>query len=72
VPDRLIRDAVRNGIAKINTDTDLRIGFTAGTREFLIKNPQVFDPRKITASARDLVTEIVAERIKVFGSAGRA
>jgi fructose-bisphosphate aldolase class II len=72
VPDRLIRDAVSNGIAKINTDTDLRIGFTAGIREFLIKNPQVFDPRKIAASARDLVTEIVAERINVFGSAGRA
>ena len=72
VPDVLIRDAVRQGIVKINTDTDLRIGFTAGIREYLIKNPQVFDPRKITAAARDLVVEIVVDRMKVFGTARRA
>ena len=72
VPDRLIRDAVKNGIAKINTDTDLRIGFTAGVREYLAKNPQVFDPRKITAAARDLIVDIVTERINVFGTVGRA
>lgn len=72
VPDRLIRDAVKNGIAKINTDTDLRIGFTAGMREYLTKNPQVFDPRKITAAARDLIVDIVTDRINVFGTSGRA
>jgi fructose-bisphosphate aldolase class II len=72
VPDHLIRDAVKNGIAKINTDTDLRIGFTAGIRGYLIKNPEVFDPRKITAAARALITEIVIDRINVFGSAGKA
>jgi fructose-bisphosphate aldolase class II len=68
VPDRLIRDAVRSGIAKINTDTDLRIGFTAGIREYLIKNPRVFDPRAITTAARDRIIEIVTDRIRVFGA----
>jgi fructose-bisphosphate aldolase class II len=72
VPDRLIRNAVKNGIAKINTDTDLRIGFTAGIREYLVKNPKVFDPRKITAAARDRIVEIVIDRIRVFGSDNRA
>jgi fructose-bisphosphate aldolase class II len=72
VPDRLIRNAVKNGIAKINTDTDLRIGFTAGMREYLVKNPKVFDPRKITAAARDRIVEIVIDRIRVFGADNRA
>ena len=72
VPDRLIEKAVGNGIAKINTDTDLRIGFTAGIREFLDSNPTEFDPRAIVGAARDRVTEVVLDRIRVFGSEGKA
>ena len=68
VPDRLIREAVRNGISKINTDTDLRIGFTAGIREYISLNRNDFDPRKILAQARSRITEVVMDRIKVFGS----
>ena len=72
VPDGLIHRAVKAGISKINTDTDLRITFTAGVREYLIKNPADFDPRKIVGWARDLIKVIVAERIRVFGGEGRA
>jgi fructose-bisphosphate aldolase class II len=71
VPDELIQQAVKNGIAKINTDTDLRIGFTAGIREYLKENPADFDPRKITGHARDLIVEIVKDRIQVFGTKDR-
>jgi len=72
VPDRLLHDAVANGITKINTDTDLRIGFTAGIREYLAKNPSVFDPRKILTSAHDRIVEVVMDRIKVFGTENKA
>jgi fructose-bisphosphate aldolase class II len=72
VPDNLLRQAIQNGIAKINTDTDLRIGFTAGLREYLVKNPSVFDPRAITAAARDCVALVIMDRIQVFGSDNRA
>lgn len=72
VPDLLLKQAVRNGISKINTDTDLRIGFTSGVRQYLGSNPDEFDPRKIIAAARDRVTEIVIDRIKVFGSKHQA
>lgn len=72
VPDTLIRQAVKNGIAKINTDTDLRIAFTAGVREYLHKNPADFDPRKILGSASFLINTVVAERNVVFGSKGKA
>jgi fructose-bisphosphate aldolase class II len=72
VPDRLLREAVKNGIAKINTDTDLRIGFTAGVREYLSMYPHDFDPRKIIAQARKRITEVVMDRISVFGSKNKA
>jgi fructose-bisphosphate aldolase class II len=72
VPDNLIKQAVKNGISKINTDTDLRIAFTAGVREFLIKNPEVFDPRKIIGFARDMMQQVVEDRIKIFGTKNEA
>jgi len=68
VPDELIRRAVKSGISKINTDTDLRIAFTAGIREYLENNSADFDPRKIVGLARTFISEVVKERTIVFGS----
>jgi len=67
-----VRKAVTEGIAKINTDTDLRLAFTAAVREVLQKDPKQFDPRKILGPARDEMRRIVEERMEVFGSAGQA
>jgi fructose-bisphosphate aldolase class II len=72
VPDEQVREAIRNGICKINTDTDLRLAFDAGVREFLATAPGNFDPRHILGRARELMQEVVEHRIKLFGSAGKA
>lgn len=71
VPDNLIKEAVKNGVTKINTDTDLRIAFTAGVRQYLAKNREDFDPRKITGYAREMMTRVIKDRIITFGSANR-
>ncbi len=67
-----VRKAVTEGIAKINTDTDLRLAFTARVREVLRDDPTQFDPRKILGPARDEMQRIVAARMEVFASAGKA
>lgn len=67
-----VRKAVTEGIAKINTDTDLRLTFTAVVREVLQNDPKQIDPRKILGPARDEMKRIVKERMDVFGSAGKA
>ncbi len=67
-----VRQAVTEGIAKINTDTDLRIAFTTSVREVLKNQAEEFDPRKILGPAREEMKRLVAERMRVFGSAGRA
>ena len=67
-----VRKAVTEGIAKINTDTDLRLAFTASLREILKDKPREFDPRKILGPARDEMKRIIKERMDVFGSAGKA
>lgn len=68
VPDNLLREAIQHGIAKINTDTDIRIAFTAGVREYLAKQPSAFDPRAIIDRGRTLIQKVVEDRIRVFGS----
>ncbi len=67
-----VRKAVSHGISKINTDTDLRLAFTTAVREVLQAKPKEFDPRKILGPARDEMRRVIAERMKLFGSAGQA
>ena len=67
-----VRQAVTEGIAKINTDTDLRLAFTTRVREVLGDRPAEFDPRKILGPARDEMRALVRERLELFGSVGRA
>lgn len=72
VPDSQIKQAVKYGINKINTDTDLRMAFTAALRKTLKDNPAEFDPRKILGPSKELMKKIIKQRIKVFGSVNKA
>ena len=72
VPDSQIALAVKNGINKINTDTDLRLAFDAGVRKFLTERPEEFDPRHILAGARALIQQVVEHRMELFKSKGKA
>lgn len=72
VPYKALEKAISLGICKINIDTDLRISFTDGVREVLENNPNEIDPRKILGPAREKMTETIKEKIKVFGSDGKA
>ena len=72
IPEEHIQKAISLGISKINIDTDLRLAFTAATREFLVKSPKVFDPRKILGSAKEAMKEVVKGKMRLFGSSGKA
>jgi len=72
VPDGEIKLAIKAGIRKINTDTDLRLAFSAGARKALSEDKKVFDPRKILIPARELMQKVAEERIKLFGSQNKA
>jgi fructose-bisphosphate aldolase class II len=72
IPDEHIKKAVSLGIAKINIDTDLRLAFTASVREVLTNSPAVYDPRKILGPAKENMKKVVKEKMRLFGSAGKA
>lgn len=72
VPESLIAEACKNGISKVNCDTDLRLVFTATVRKFLAENPTVFDPRKYLQACKDAMRDFVKDKMEnVLHSAGK-
>jgi fructose-bisphosphate aldolase class II len=67
-----LQETVRRGVNKINIDTDVRLAFTQAVRDVLTTKPEEYDPRKICGPARDAMTQVVREKIRLFGSAGKA
>lgn len=73
IPEDQLREAARSAVCKINIDSDLRLGLTAGVREVLNQHPDYFDPRQYLTVARANVKAVVAHKIKnVLGSEGKA
>jgi fructose-bisphosphate aldolase class II len=72
VPDEAIVEAIRRGICKVNIDTDMRIAFAAYVRKALSEKPEEIDPRKVLGPGREAIAAVAREKIKLFGSAGKA
>ena len=73
VPEDQLREAARSAVCKINIDSDLRLGLTAGIREVMNAHPDYFDPRQYLTVARQNVKDVVAHKIQdVLGSAVKA
>ena len=73
VPEDMLNYASKNGVAKINIDTDLRLAMTSTIREFFIEHPEKFDPREYMGPGRTAVKEMVIHKMRdVLGTAGHA
>ena len=72
VPAAAVKKCIRLGIAKINIDTELRVAFTSSVRQFMKKNPDVYDPREILAPAMKSVQDVVRKKVREFGSSKKA
>jgi fructose-bisphosphate aldolase class II len=72
VPSDILKETVKLGINKVNTDTDLRMAFVAGLREYLHNNPKEFDPRNYMKKGKEYVKKVVSDRLELLGSAGKA
>ena len=69
VPEDQLREAARRAVCKINIDSDLRLGLTAGIRQHFVQHPDHFDPRQYLSDGRANIKAIVAHKIKdVLGS----
>ena len=72
IPDAQIKKAVSLGISKVNTDTDVRLAFTAAVRKELSTNAELYDPRKILGPARERMKKEIIRKIRILGSNGKA
>ena len=69
IPEEQLRKAAQLAVCKINIDSDLRLGMTAGIRKHFVDHPEHFDPRQYLGDGRANVKAIVAHKIKeVLGS----
>jgi fructose-bisphosphate aldolase class II len=72
VPVEEIQEGIKNGVAKVNIDTDLRMASTGSIRKHLAENTSNFDPRKFLKESTKAMKEICKARYEAFGCAGNA
>lgn len=72
VPIPEIQLGIKNGVRKVNVDTDIRLAITGTIRKYFSEHPESFDPREYLAPTRESVAEIIGKRMQDFGQAGHA
>lgn len=72
IPEEEIKKAIKTGgIVKINVSTELRVAYRQALEKVLEGSEEVA-PYKLMAPVVEAVQKIVEEKIKIFGSAGKA
>lgn len=72
VPVEEIQRGIKNGVRKINVDTDCRLAITGAIRKVFGESPEKFDPRDYLKPAREAMKEVCKARMISFGQAGNA
>ncbi len=72
VPVSEIVEGIKNGVRKVNIDTDIRLAMTAALRKKLAESPEEFDPRILLKAATAAAKSVCKDRFEAFGSAGYA
>ncbi|UJF18248.1 class II fructose-bisphosphate aldolase [Vibrio sp. SS-MA-C1-2] len=72
VPDDQIMEAVTCGVAKINVDTELRQAFTKGVQAHWAADSEDFILADSLGAGLEAMKETVKQKIRLFGSAGKA
>ena len=72
VPVEEIEIGIKNGVRKVNIDTDNRMAITGAIRKVLSENKAEFDPRSYLKPAIAAMEEVCIDRFERFGCAGNA
>lgn len=81
IPDNQIVDAIKNGVSKINVNTDCQLVFAEATIKYCAEgkaNPTAdnaskgYDPRKLLKPGYEAIKAKVKEKIILFGSENKA
>jgi len=72
IPDELVKKAISLGVCKVNVATDLKIPFSDEVKKYFKENPDANDPRKYMTPGKEAMKKVVAHKIMVCGSNGKA
>ncbi len=72
VPVEESQRGIKNGVRKINVDTDNRLAITGAIRKVFTEQPEKFDPRDYLKPAREAMKKVCVDRMVAFGQAGNA
>ncbi len=76
IPDDMIKKAISLGVSKINVNTECQLAFAAATRKYVEAGKDLegkgYDPRKLLKPGTDAIYDTVVEKIRLFGSEGKA
>ncbi|MCG8707196.1 tagatose bisphosphate family class II aldolase [Brenneria sp. 4F2] len=70
IPEAMVRRAISLGVSKVNVATELKISFADAVKAYFAQNPEANDPRKYIAPGKMAMKAVVAEKIRICGSAG--
>ena len=72
IPDYQIKEAIARGTCKINVNTECQQEWAKIVRDVLNNDSKVYDPRKVIGPGKEGIKNVVREKIKLFGSEGKA
>ena len=71
IPEEFIKRAISLGVAKINTDSDLRLAALGRLRQVLTERPDIFNLYELMGEMEEAIRSSVEARIRLFGSNGK-
>jgi len=72
VPNMLVKKTIALGIRKVNINTEIRQAFSSGIKTIFDGRPATYKLRDYLSPARSAVKKTVIQKIKAFGSDGKA
>lgn len=66
--NEILKKSIKNGVRKININTELQVAWSKGVREFILKeeNNSIYDPRKIISAGENNMKKVIREKIRTL------
>lgn len=71
INNKTLRECIKNGICKVNINTDLQVAWAKEVRKLLETDNSVYDPRKIISSGEKAVVKVIKEKLETLNSINR-
>lgn len=71
IPDEQVKEAIQNGVVKVNVNTEMRQSFKDTLEQVLQENAEEYALYKIESPVIEAIQKIVEHKIDVFGSSNK-